>query len=120
MYYKDPKLTDIKPNSGPTKGGTTVRVLGSGFNQEGACNKTLRFATFEVKPMNETNDTCIWVKSPAVKIPDAVVVSVALNGQQFSRDFILHVKDDENTYEYYTEPIISSFKPHSGPNIGGT
>ncbi len=39
-YYRDPKLTEIRPSSGPTKGGTTVRVFGSGFNQEGACNKT--------------------------------------------------------------------------------
>lgn len=82
MYYKDPKLSEIKPNAGPTKGGTTVAVNSfGGFNQEGACNKTVRFATWEVKPINETTDTTIWVKSPAVKIPDAVVVAVALNGQ---------------------------------------
>lgn len=120
MYYKDPVLSDIQPGSGPTRGGTTVKVLGTGFNQEGACNRTIRFATYEVKPINETLDTTIWVKSPAVKIPDAVVVSVALNGQQFSKDFILHVKDDENTFEYYNDPLVSSFTPHSGPNIGGT
>lgn len=54
----------------------------------------MRFATFEVKPMNDTNDTIIWVKSPTVKIPDATVVAVALNGQQFTKDVVLHVKDD--------------------------
>jgi len=66
-YYKDPKLSEIKPGAGPVKGGTTVAVnsLG-GFNQEGACNKTVRFATWEVKPMNDTLDTTIWVKSPKV------------------------------------------------------
>ncbi len=41
----------------------------------------MRFATWEIKPINETTDTTIWVKSPAVKIPDAVIVAVALNGQ---------------------------------------
>ena len=30
--------------------------------------------------MNETKDTVTWVSSPAVKVPDAVVVGVALNG----------------------------------------
>lgn len=120
MYYKDPKLSDIRPNSGPTSGGTTVAVVGSGFNQEGACNKTVRFATWEVKPINETEDTTIWVKSPAVNIPDAVVVAVALNGQQFTKDIVLHVKDDENTFEYYNPPLVTSFTPRSGPNIGGT
>jgi hypothetical protein len=79
-YYKDPKLSDIKPAAGPIRGGSTVSVVGSGFNQEGACNKTVRFSVFEVKPINETTDTTIWVKSPKVQIPDAVVVAVALNG----------------------------------------
>jgi len=120
MYYKDPKITEIKPNAGPTRGGTTVKVIGSGFNQEGACNKTVRFATWEVKPFNETLDTTIWVKSPKVHIPDSVVVGVALNGQQFTKDIVLHVKDDENTFEFYNEPLISYFTPRSGPNIGGT
>lgn len=30
------------------------------------------------------------------------------------------MKDDENTFEYYVEPIVTSFTPHSGPDIGGT
>lgn len=120
-YYKDPKLADIRPGAGPIKGGTTVAVVGlGGFNQEGACNKTVRFATIEVKPINETNDTMIWVKSPKVQVPDAVVVAVALNGQQFTKDVVLHVKDKENTFEYYSPPLVSSFTPRSGPNIGGT
>jgi len=80
MYYKDPKHVDIVPSSGPTRGGTTVAVGGIGYNQEGACNKTVRFATWETKPINETLDTKIWVKSPVVHIPDATVVGVALNG----------------------------------------
>lgn len=79
-YYKDPKITQISPGAGPTKGGSLVKVIGSGFNQEGACNKTVRFAVFETKPINETKDTTIWVKTPRVSVPDAVVVGVALNG----------------------------------------
>lgn len=119
-YYKDPTHVSIVPDSGPISGGTTVKVIGNGFNQEGACNKTVRFATFEVKPMNDTLDNVTWVKTPAVKIPDATVVAVALNGQQFSKDIVLHVKDDENTFEYYTDPYVASYTPKSGPSIGGT
>lgn len=69
-YYKDPTINDILPSSGPIKGGTTVQIKGKGFNQTGACNKTVRFATFETKPINQTLDNSIWVSSPAVKIPD--------------------------------------------------
>jgi hypothetical protein len=30
------------------------------------------------------------------------------------------VKDDENTFDYYLEPFVSSYSPKSGPSIGGT
>ena len=81
MYYKDPKHVIIEPDSGPTRGGTKVNIISTGgYNQEGACNKTARFATWEVKPINDTNDTTFFVLSPAVRIPDTVVVGVALNG----------------------------------------
>lgn len=87
-YYKDPKLTNITPYSGPIKGGTDVRIDGKGFAHRGACNRTVRVATNEVKPFynekDKTNttvdDSKIYFTSPAVKIPDATVVSVALNG----------------------------------------
>ena len=80
-YYKDPSIYNITPAVGPIRGNTTVKISGKGFNQTGACNKTFRFATFEGKPLNQTLDNAMWVSSPAVKIPDQVVVSVALNGQ---------------------------------------
>lgn len=32
MYYKDPKVQDIIPDSGPTKGGTIVKIIGGSFN----------------------------------------------------------------------------------------
>ena len=84
MYYRDPDILVISPPRGPISGGTKVRVDGKGFNQEGACNKTVRFATMETKPINETEDTKLFITAPGapmVKHPDQVVVSVALNGQ---------------------------------------
>ena len=62
----------------------------------------------------------MFVVSPPVPAPDAVVVGVALNGQQFTRDLVLHVKDDENTFEYYVEPFVTYYTPKSGPSNGGT
>lgn len=32
----------------------------------------------------------------------------------------MHVKDLQNTFEYYTEPFVASYTPKSGPSIGGT
>lgn len=62
----------------------------------------------------------MFVSSPAVSIPDSVVVAIALNGQQFTRDLILHVKDEENTFNYYVEPYITYYNPKAGPSVGGT
>ena len=79
-YYREPTISDILPNSGPMRGATNVNILGKGFNQEGACNKTLRFSVFEVKPIQNTYDTSAIVLSPPANNPDAVVVGVTLNG----------------------------------------
>jgi hypothetical protein len=65
-YYKDPVHLDIIPNSGPVRGGTQVRIAGTGLNHSCGCNKTARFSTWEVKPSNETSDTSMFVVSPAV------------------------------------------------------
>lgn len=119
-YYKEPRLFDISPNSGPISGGTRVNVIGSGFNQEGVCNRTLRFSVFETKPLGSVNDTHALVVSPKAEVPDAVVVGLALNGQQFTKDIVIHKRDPENTFEYYNIPVVTSYEPRSGPSIGGT
>jgi hypothetical protein len=80
----------------------------------------LRFSVFETKPVAQTNDTLAVVTSPKAYVPDAVVVSVALNGQQFIRDITIHKKDPENTFEYYLDPVVTSFEPKAGPSVGGT
>jgi hypothetical protein len=56
-YYKDPKHYGVYPDSGPVKGGTKVKLLGSGFNHECGCNKTVRFSVFEMRPLNNSNDS---------------------------------------------------------------
>jgi hypothetical protein len=53
-------------------------------------------------------------------VPDAVVVSVSLNGQQFINDKTLHLRDVENTFTYYQDILIHDFNPKSGPILGKT
>ena len=123
MYYRDPDVLAINPPRGPLSGHTQIKISGAGFNQEGACNKTVRFATMELKSDNETSDDAIYVTAPGaplVRQAGQVVVAIALNGQQFTHDKILHIRDDENTYEYYENPIISNMGPIRGANVGGT
>ena len=79
-YYIDPQMASITPNNGPMKGNTSSHILGSGFAQEGVCNVTVRYGTFQQKLVNYT-DTELVVFSPQAEVPDSVVVSVSLNGQ---------------------------------------
>jgi hypothetical protein len=53
-------------------------------------------------------------------LPDDVVVSFGINGQQYNPDIKLNHKDLPNTYTYYDNPIINSYSPKRGPSSGGT
>jgi hypothetical protein len=79
VYYTDPTIKSITPNIGPLKGNTTSKLVGLGFAQEGVCNVTVRYGQYQQKLINYT-DTELIVYSPQAEVPDAVVVSVALNG----------------------------------------
>ena len=46
------------------------------------------------------------ITSPEAKVPVSVVVSVALNGQQFVNDKTLHYRDVENTFTYYQDVYV--------------
>lgn len=80
---------------------------------------TVRFGNIYTKPVKYKDDE-IRVKSPSVNVPDAVVVAVALNGQQFTKDKTLRFKDNENTFYFYDNPIIYDFSPEKGMSNGGT
>lgn len=72
-----------------------------------------------MKIVNYT-DTEMNLTAPLAKIPDAVVVSVSLNGQQFISDKTLHFRDIENTFTYYQDLHISDYSPKAGPTSGKT
>jgi len=118
-YYKETFITKVAPIFGPIEGGTTVNITGFDFNQPGACNVTVRFATYQVKPLKYSNNNII-VKSPQANYTGAVVVQVALNGRQFEKDITVGHRDQQNTFYYYKFPFVSELKPQKGPTIGGT
>jgi hypothetical protein len=60
------------------------------------------------------------ITSPISKTPVSVVVSIALNGQQFVNDKILHFRDPENKFTYYQDLYISDYGPKAGPTSGKT
>jgi hypothetical protein len=118
-YYKETVVTGVYPAYGPVEGNTKVNITGFDFNQKGACNVTVRFSTYHIKPTIIDNNY-LEVTSPAVNFTGAVVVQVALNGRQFEKDITVNFRDKENTFTYYRNPLITEFRPTDGPTIGNT
>ena len=118
-YYVDPVMRSVSPNLGPLKGNTVSKIFGEGFAQDGVCNLTIRYGSM-TQHVQAISDNEIDSTSPAVSVPDAVTISVSLNGQQFIRDNTLHYRDIENTFTYYQDMIVSDFSPKSGPISGKT
>lgn len=118
-YYKEVSISSVIPSGGPIDGGTIVKIIGKGFKPACACNVTVRFGTFQVRPVNFT-DNVIYVRAPNVTLPDDVVVSYGINGQQYNPDLTLNYKDKENTFTYYGVPLVAFYYPRRGPSCGGT
>jgi hypothetical protein len=118
-YYKQPKVTEVSPASGPIKGGTTVTLKGEGFGQDSAYRRVVRLGHLQVVPEAHTNDTMTFV-APAVGVANTAAVSVSLNGQQFTTQPAVHDPSKAVTYDYYQVPYASLHSPRRGPTNGGT
>jgi len=117
-YYKSPIISGISPIMGGVEGDTTVKIMGKGFDQPGACKVTTRFATYIARPI-KVEDDYILVKSPKANYTGSVVVQVSLNGQQFEKDITYNYRDQQNTFYYYKCPVIAAIHPDEGPSAGG-
>ena len=42
------------------------------------------------------------------------------NGQQFSKERVIHLKDPQASFEYYLNPLPIFHQPNVGPSTGGT
>jgi hypothetical protein len=99
FYYKPPRLSDVQPREGPTRGGTHVIVYGSEFkfDKKILCvfgNKKTRgrFISFsEVE--------CL---SPAVPLPGIVPLSTTYEGEGDK------FKSEAVDYLYYETPVLDS------------
>ena len=103
-----PQIASISPTSGPTAGGTTVIIRGSGFT---GASKVL-FGATAANSFTVNNDTQITAVSPAgsgtvhVTVITPVGTTAASNADRF-------------TY-LAAPPHIASISPTSGPMAGGT
>ncbi|MFE3249743.1 IPT/TIG domain-containing protein [Streptomyces sp. NPDC059209] len=102
-----PTISTISPSQGPTTGGTTVTLTGTGMTGSTA----VRFASTNATSFVVNSATQITAVSPPRAAGAAAVIVVHPTGNSNSVTF---------TYVVATVPAITSVAPSSGPTAGGT
>ncbi|MFJ5219457.1 IPT/TIG domain-containing protein [Streptomyces sp. NPDC088354] len=103
-YTAQPVLASVSPSQGPTAGGTTVTLTGSGFSAVSA----VRFGSTAATSYTVNSATQITAVAPAGT--GAVPVTVTTSGGTSNSVFFF----------YLNAPVLVSVSPNGGPSAGGT
>jgi len=101
-----PSVTGVSPSSGPTSGGNSVNITGSGFTGATNVNFGGVGASFSVN-----NDGSITATAPAGAV-GTVDITVTTNGETSTTSFA-------DLYTYVVQPAVSGVSPNVGPTSGG-
>lgn len=102
-----PTISTINPAQGPTTGGTTVTLTGTGMTGSTA----VRFGSTNATSFTINSATQIVAVSPPRAVGAAAVTVVHPTGNSNSVTF---------TYVVAQVPVVTSVAPSSGPTSGGT
>jgi hypothetical protein len=102
-----PRLTGISATSGPTSGGTSITITGTGFTGVTAVN----FGSTAAGSFTVTSGTSITAVSPAV--PAGTVDVTVTNGGGSS------ATSAPDQFVFIAPPTITGVSPNSGPLAGG-
>jgi len=103
-YVAIPALSSISPSGGPTSGGSTVILAGSGF----AGATAVTFGGTAATSFTVDSDTQITAVAPA----ETGIVPVTVTGPGGTSNAVPFI--------YVVVPTITSMSPTSGPTSGGT
>ena len=109
-YVSAPTVTSISPTAGPTAGGTTVTITGTGFalaNPTGAVKFGATNATYTIN-----SNTQITVTSPANAAGTYDITVTTPGGTSATTA--------ADQYTYVSAPTVTSISPTAGPTAGGT
>jgi large repetitive protein len=106
IYKYVPSVTSVSPTSGPTTGGTTVTINGTGFTGATAVSFGGTAATFSVKSSSQITAT-----APAGS--GTVDITVTTPGGTSATNA-------GDQYTYVAPPTVTRVSPSSGPATGGT
>ena len=105
-----PTVTGLTPASGPSTGGTTVAVTGTGLTSAAA----VKFGATPATTFSIQNDTTILATSPIANLGTVDVKVTTAGGTTAT------VPADRFTYVVPPQPTVTGVSPTSGPSTGGT
>ncbi len=105
--YGRPAVTSVSPDAGPTTGGTTVTVTGTGF----APGAEVDFGTTPSGSVTVDSGTQITASSPPAS---SGPVDVSVTTSQGTSP------NGQGDVFTYGAPVVDSLRPVSGPTTGGT
>lgn len=111
QYYVPPKIDSIWPLFGSERGGTLVKISGSGFLNSPYL--FCRFGDVVVAPVDAPDEHTILCLSPKSTFGvSSVSVEVTNNMLEYTTDGL--------TFEYVEEMSITAISPTTGPLVGNT
>ena len=110
-----PTVTSLTPNTGPTSGGTSVVIAGTGF----VSGATVKFGALSAASVTVNSPTSITAVSPATITPGTVSVIVTTSGGDSTPAGAQGTAADDFTYTTVA-PTITSLSPTTGTTAGGT
>ncbi len=108
-YVAAPTVTAVSPNAGPTAGGTTVVIIGTGFsaaNGTGAVKFGATNATYTIN-----SNTQITATAPANSAGTYDITVTTPGGTSAT--------NASDQYTYVAAPTVTAISPTSGPTAGG-
>ncbi|GHU07981.1 hypothetical protein FACS189431_3410 [Alphaproteobacteria bacterium] len=115
-YIAAPTVATISPNSGPTAGGTSVTITGTGFRNATGTSviSSVLVGTSSCASLNVTSSTSLTCTVPASSLtPTNGTVSVSITT-------VGGVASLSGAYTYRNLPTISNVLPNYGPTTGDT
>src|SRR5439155_20637436 len=101
-------VTGVRPGSGPSAGGTSVTVSGSGITAAGG----VRFGGTPAATFSVVSDTQILaVSPPGTGTVDVMVLSASGGASSTSQ---------ADQFAYIPAPAVTAITPNTGPVAGGT
>jgi hypothetical protein len=107
-YDPKPTVSGVSPNAGPTAGGNSVTITGTGF----VSGATVKFGTASATGVTFNTATSITATAPAGSA-GTVDVTVTTPGGTSTTSSADH-------YTYESAPTVSGVNPTAGPTAGGT